>query len=479
MLFSASLMRLVSQRRFQVVARLRKAGAGVRQVRARALLALAVLNIFVLVAGVVALDVTGSRPPAAMAYPVALAEDAPAGAPQDAARVDPERLADKLDDPMAESGISEGLSAYVADGITGDPLFDRDADEVLVPASTTKIVTAVAALHAAGPDERVHTDAVLDGDRVVLVGGGDPTLTAEVDPDRYPRVATLEELAEDTATALAEQGVTSVSVGYDDTLYPGSDMAPGWKQGYVDEGSVAPVHALMLDGGRVYPEQNYSQRVEDPPQVAADAFAEQLRAAGVDVTGDPEPADAPDGAEPVATVASAPFSALVEMMMIESDNNIAEAMARQAAIARGLEPSFEGGSEAVESVLAELGVEVRVDDGSGLSVNNRITAASLVEVLLLAADPDRPDLYFTLSGLPTAHFTGTLTDRYSAGSSAAGAAGLVRAKTGTLNGVSTLAGTVYDADGRLLVFAFMANNPAASGGALDGLAQVLADCGCS
>ncbi|MFC4563855.1 D-alanyl-D-alanine carboxypeptidase/D-alanyl-D-alanine-endopeptidase [Nocardiopsis mangrovi] len=450
------------------------------QVRARALLALAILNIFVLVAAVVVLDVIESRPQAAMPYPVAVAQDAPAVAPQDADRIDPDRLADKLDDPMSDSGISDGLSAYVADAATGEPLFDREAEDGAVPASTTKVVTAVTVLHSAGPDTRVHTDVVLDGDSVVIVGGGDPTLTAEIEPGAYPRVATLEALAEDTAAALEDEGLDTVRLGYDDTLYPGSDMGPGWKPSYVDEGSVATVHALMLDGGRVHPDQSYSERVENPPQVTADAFAERLEAAGITVEGGPSPAEAPESARRIATVASAPISALVEKMLLESDNNVAEALARQAAIAMDEEPSFQGASAAVDEVMADLGIDdVHVEDGSGLSVDNRITAKALVDLVLAAADPDRPDLYFTLTGLPTANFTGTLTERYSHDSDAAGGAGVVRAKTGTLSGVSTLAGTVYDDDGRLLAFAFMANNEAASGQTLDTFADAISECGCS
>ncbi|MFD0773992.1 D-alanyl-D-alanine carboxypeptidase/D-alanyl-D-alanine-endopeptidase [Streptomonospora algeriensis] len=451
-----------------------------RQVRARALSALAVLNIFVLVAGVVAIDIIDSRPPAAMPYPVASAENAPDAAPQDAAQVDPERLRDQLDDPMAESGVADGLYAYVADARTGERLYGRDAGQGAVPASTTKIVTAVSVLHAAGPAPRLRTEAVRDDNGgIVLVGGGDPTLTKTRDRDHYPRPATLEQLAADTAAALKESGTDSVELSYDDSLYSGSDMGPGWKPGYVDEGSVSTVHALMLDGGRVDPADPYSPRVDDPPGVTADAFAEQLEAAGVEVTGGPTPAEAPEGAEAVAAVKSPPISSLVEWMLLESDNNIAEALFRKTALAQGYEASFAGGAEAVSEVMEELGVQdVHVEDGSGLSVNNSITPRALVKLVRLSADPERPGLYSAISGLPTARFTGTLTDRYSQVSGSEAGAGRIRAKTGTLSGVSTLAGTAYDADGRLLAFAFMVNDPSALGSTLDTFAAAMARCGC-
>lgn len=93
-----------------------------------------------------------------------------------------------------------------------------------------------------------------------------------------------------------------------------------------------------------------------------------------------------------------------------------------------------------------------------------------------AGDPSHPELRPVLTGLPVAGFTGTLTTRY-----ADGAAGVVRAKTGTLTGVNTLAGTVVDQDGRLLGFAFLASDTTSAGeaqSALDRTATALAACGC-
>ncbi|WP_333563780.1 D-alanyl-D-alanine carboxypeptidase/D-alanyl-D-alanine endopeptidase [Nocardiopsis endophytica] len=448
--------------------------------RSGVLLALAMLTIFVLVTGFVAADLVASRPLPAVPYPVAHAQQGTAAHLPGADPVDPGRLADHLDDPMSDSGSGEGLSAYVADAATGEGLFDRDAGRGAVPASTTKIATALTVLEAAGPDRRIATDAVLDGERLILVGGGDPTLTRDADPGAYPEPATLDRLAESTARALEEQGVGAVDLGYDDTLYPGPATGPGWKDNYVWEGSVAPVHALMIDGGRENRDEKYGDRVDDPPRAAADAFADALRDEGVEVRGGPEPVTAPDGAEPVASVSSPPISALTEQMLLASENNVAEALARQTAIAEGEEPSFQGGSRAMTDVLDRLGIGgVELSDASGLSVDNRISPHALADMLLAASDPERPDLSYVLSGLPTGNFSGTLASRYDDSSGAGAGAGVVRAKTGTLSGVSTLAGTVYDADGRLLVFAFMSSGDDASASSLDELAAAVASCGCS
>jgi D-alanyl-D-alanine carboxypeptidase/D-alanyl-D-alanine-endopeptidase (penicillin-binding protein 4) len=114
-------------------------------------------------------------------------------------------------------------------------------------------------------------------------------------------------------------------------------------------------------------------------------------------------------------------------------------------------------------------------DASGLSRLDRVTAAALVGVLRIATSGDARLAPLT-AGLPVAGFTGTLADRYEHAGSRAGA-GVVRAKTGTLAGVNALAGEVVDADGRLLLFAFVADHvpdPSIGEAALDRLAAALA-----
>ena len=168
--------------------------------------------------------------------------------------------------------------------------------------------------------------------------------------------------------------------------------------------------------------------------------------------------------------------------MLSSDNIMAEAMGRTAAIAMGEEHTFDGATAATHQIMAELGVDgVTLTDNSGLSTRNRITPRALVELVRLSADPAHPELNAALTGLPTANSTGTLSKngRYGEQASTHDGAGLVRGKTGTLNGVSTLAGTVHDQEGNMFVFAFMANSESASGHQLDTLATALTHCGCS
>jgi D-alanyl-D-alanine carboxypeptidase/D-alanyl-D-alanine-endopeptidase (penicillin-binding protein 4) len=198
------------------------------------------------------------------------------------------------------------------------------------------------------------------------------------------------------------------------------------------------------------------------------------------------PATAPADARELGSVASAPMSELVDQMLQNSDNVIAECLARQVALAQHQPASFTGAAGAVRSVLSGLGADpgAGMVDGSGLAARDRLSATALVAVLGLVAGPDGAPLRGLVTALPVAGFSGTLADRYRSGASAPGA-GVVRAKTGTLTAVSTLAGFVHDADGRLLIFAALADQVAptaadttAADQALDDVAARLARCGC-
>ncbi|MFD5930475.1 D-alanyl-D-alanine carboxypeptidase/D-alanyl-D-alanine-endopeptidase [Streptomyces sp. NPDC060333] len=383
-------------------------------------------------------------------------------------------LPEALEPLLADRGLGDLRSAAVVDTATGQVLFESRAREAMTPASTVKIATAAAALAALGPEHRIRTTVVPGPGpgQIVLVGGGDPSLTAK---KKAPAGSggSLVALAADTARALKAAGTTTVTLGHDGSLYSGPTRHP---IGVND--NIAPVTALMADEGR--PDDSVSgpvDRTEDPTGDTARAFATLLGERGIKITGEPAEAKAPTGAKPLATTLSTPLGGLVERMLTNSDNDIAEALARQTAIASGQPASFEGGEKAVAARLAALGVDVagaRFADGSGLARADRVTTAQLTALLAKSADPERPELRSVLTGLPVAGFSGTLRAR-NAGNSPA--AGLVRAKTGTLSGVNALAGTVVDPSGRLLAFAFLTANspdPAAAEKGLDKLAATVA-----
>ncbi|MEU7897285.1 D-alanyl-D-alanine carboxypeptidase/D-alanyl-D-alanine-endopeptidase [Nonomuraea sp. NPDC049152] len=385
-------------------------------------------------------------------------------------------LAARLTDALGDEALGDRVGAVVIDAATGQQIFASNAATGITPASTTKVVTCVAALASLGPDARLKTSVVQGAkrDSIVLVGGGDPTLAGpSAKPGAYPKQASLVQLASRTAAALKASGVTKVTLSYDASLFTGGSSAPGWKPNYIPEGEVAPVHALEIDEGRQNPSSS-SPRAADPAASAASAFARTLGKYGIGVGKSIRPAKATPGADALATVESAPVYALVERTLTRSDNDLAEALARHVAIKEGQPASFEGASRAVLSVLKRLGGDkgVVVTDGSGLSIRNRISADALARLLAIATKDEalRP----LLSGMPVAGFTGTLGHRFTDAYSKT-EVGLVRGKTGTLNNVNTLAGFATTRTGRLVTFAFMADKvPYTAEPILDRLAAIVA-----
>jgi len=482
----------------------------VRRTRTTALAALVLLNVFTLAAGLV---VAHMLPPrlARLHVPVAatraVVNATPVLAPVGtlATRVQggvptASGLAAMLGAALPAAATGPGMGIEVAVAGTGQVLYTASGSTLATPASTTKIVTAVAALAALGPDARFTTTVRQVGGTVVLVGGGDPTLAVNEYPSSdYPRPATLAQLAAGTARALKTQGRHSVRLGYDTALFSGPDMAQGWTDSLISTGNVTPVVALEADQGRLTPggalednddQVNFRPRTTDPVGMTVAAFAALLAHDGITVTGQAAETAAQASAPVLAKVSSPPLVAIAEQMLQESNNVIAENLARHVAIALGLPATFGGAAGADQAELRRLGITTPISlvDGSGLSPADAIAPETLIRVLRLAAST--PKLRGAITGLPVAGFSGTLSAGGSAfggiGGTAGGTArGVVRAKTGNLATVATLAGLVYDRSGDLLLFAIMAPQvPSAdqlqqAADAIDAAAAGLATCGCS
>lgn len=358
----------------------------------------------------------------------------------------------------------------------------RNGSGAITPASTTKLLTGAAALEKLGPMTRFRTTVRQAGRRIVLVGGGDPFLATSSARAKglYPARATLDDLAARTAAALTTQGLTTVRLSYDDSLFTGPKVSPHWPASYLPEDVVPPITSLWADQGEG-PDGRY---VADPARAAATAFAAALGSKGITVRGAPQPAvSAPTAAE-VAAVESAPLGEIVERTVAVSDNNAAEVIAHHLGLAVRQDASFAGGAAAVVQVLQQLGVNTAgstVYDGSGLSRRNRLTAETLLGVLRVVASGEHPRLRQVVTGLPVAGFTGSLQWRFD--DVPAAARGRVRAKTGTLTGVSGLAGIVTDVDGNLMAFVAIADKVAkpqtlAARQNLDRIAGALGACVC-
>ena len=365
-------------------------------------------------------------------------------------------------------------AAIVLDPADGTVLLDVDGGRALVPGSVVKLATAAAVLAILGPEARIATTVVSDGSNTItLVGGGDATLTMGGGSEGAASLADLAKQVADQVQA------GPVDLRFDDSLFSGPRLGPDWGRDYPKVGVAAPVTALMVDQGRVRP--GSLSRVQDPALDAAQRFRKLLKANGVKVTS-LKPGSAPADGTQIASVQSPVMATLVERMLTDSDNDLAEALAHLAGGAAGFKASFAGGAKAATKVLADLGVStqgLRLADGSGVSAENRMTALTLAELLALVATGASPELSPISSGLAVAGFTGTLTDRFTGPERRA--AGYVRAKTGTLTGVTSLAGLVPDTSGRLLSFALLANDipsidKARSLG--DEFAAGLAACGC-
>ncbi len=401
--------------------------------------------------------------------------------------LDPASVSAMLAPLLADPALGANPSLAVVDGLNGSVVMGSAADVPLIPASSLKVATGSAVLAALGPAHPLLTRVVRNPDgQVVLIGGGDPTLRTEpaAAEAAYPVPTSLAQLAEATVAALRAAGVAQLSLGYDSTLFTGPALNPDWDPSFVGQGIVSPVSALTVDPAS--PGISAAALESDPAGTVANWFAQRLQQLGIAVTA-VAPITADPAATPVASVASPPIVGLVDRMLDISDNDVAEALFRLAAIGRGLPGSTEGGAQAVTATLTELGVPMTglvIRDGSGLSRSNRITALALADLLRVqTADPGDPaadESTWLPPGLPVGGLTGSLAGRFEDPATSVGA-GLVHAKTGTLTGITSLTGVVATTQGRPVVFSAISNEtpdtPAARQ-ALDRIAAALAACGC-
>lgn len=399
----------------------------------------------------------------------------PAPSPSDGPIPSAAGVSAALAGPLADARLGRRVLAEVRDARSGSVLLDRDATTPAAPASTAKLATAVAVLTALRPTDRITTGVVAGAvpGEIVLVGRGDPTLTAAPAgaSGAYPEAARVSDLA----AAVRASGVKVAQVAVDTSLFTGPLVGPGWAPGDAPSAYAAPITSALIDGGRDAP--TAETRSADPAAAAGRSLAADLGLPASAVT----TGRAPTGARVLATVRSAPVGTLVEQMLRESDNVLAECLARQVALRARQPASFAGAAAATAATLRGVGVDVGagLQDGSGLSPDDRLSPSTVSALLLVSAGGTRPALHDVVTGLSVAGWDGTLADRFSGGTGA----GVVRGKTGTLTGVSALAGVLRDRDGRLLLFSLVADRVPAGGTdaaehALDALATALVSCGC-
>ncbi len=398
-------------------------------------------------------------------------------------------LAAALAPLLAARALGRSVGADVRDALTGERLFGQEPAAARTPASTAKILTAAAIAADGDLGRTLDTRAVRGADgSVVLVAGGDTLLAPGAgDPLSVPGRAGLGDLAEQVAESLAGSagaaGSGPLRVLLDDRALSGPALAPTWESADVAAGYVGTVAPLGLATRRPLPGAPVTG---DTALVAAEAFRTQLAARGVSVARSVVRGEAPAGGDVLGVVRSAPLGDQLALALDESDNTLTEALARLAAARHGRPTTFEAAaawvSEQLRTQTAPAGTAIRLVDTSGLSAGSSVPPEVLTDLVVGAANGSMPDLARVLAQLPVAGLTGTLAERYRVPATRPGA-GLVRAKTGTLSEVSSLAGTVVDADGRLLAFAILADKvppggTEASRAALDTVTATLAQCGC-
>lgn len=417
--------------------------------------------------------------------PVAAAarQPAPTSALEDSAPV-PTSVKAVIDPVLASSRIS-GLGIEVRDALTDEILYAKDAAKGRTPASVTKVLTAAAAVEAIGPSTRFTTDVRFDAasSTLTLVGGGDVLLgTGASRPDAINGHAGLGTLAAQTAEALKGEKATSVTLVLDDSRYPGPDFNSGWVRSDIAKGEISPIHPIMVDTGYLAKTGWLRPRSAHPATDALAVFAKKLEADGITVTTGKAPAEGSASESPViASAESATVSEIVEYALVHSDNVVAEVLGREVAIAAGQAGSLANAPKAVLATLAtsaDLGA-THLEDTSGLTYANRIAPHDLTTLLQASVVAD-DGLSGLIGSFPVGAVSGTLTERFT---EAKDTAGVVRAKTGSLSTVTSLAGGVRDVDGRYLVFALQVDG-LKKGTVLDARKTVddivtgLAGCGC-
>lgn len=344
-----------------------------------------------------------------------------------------------MDTAAASRALGDAWSLHVVDVGTGRTVIAHDAAVPRVPASNAKIVTAAAALLTFGPEHRFVSTVHMGADGLVAVrGGGDPSLSGEA----------ISEIAHAVARHVGPDS-SMPRVVLDQGLYPLPDPAPGWQPDDLpwEVRPVVPV-SVAVPGST-------TAQVRGGMQIAA-AIGRRTGGA-VAVGGGTVPRDA----RCIARVRSMPLQHLVYEMLLVSDSNIAEVLARNTAIARGLPPTWGSVGPALTGALHDAGFDVAdctLADGSGLSRNTVLRADLITQVLRAAEGPGQyPALSLIAESLPRAGRTGTLREDDGWFTADQRVTGRVRAKTGTLRDVCALSGYLDHDDGRRSAFSLLVN----------------------
>lgn len=426
-------------------------------------------------------------------------------------------LAAAIDAILLDKRLTDSqIGVTVADANTGAVVYERNGAKRAIPGSNDKLTTTAAALQNLGGDFTYTTevagdrptDGVVAGD-LYLRGYGDPTIL-EADYDKMAQdlaargVSTIDGdlVADDTAFDAVRSGtewgwsdlqftyaaeVSALTVASGDDYNAGSVrvfVKPGAAAGDPAQISMAPANdyveivntattgtSTSVTANRD-PHDNVirvsgtvkagttgtfaTRSVIEPTQLAADVFADSLADAGITVNGDVRFGEAtPQGLETLASHQSMTLTELTSVILKPSNASVAEALFKTLGYEATGTGTFASGKAATYTGIEANGVNtgpIRQVDGSGISRHNMMTSNMLTDLLVGAKQADWFGTWY--DALPIACQDGTLAGRMCA----TPAAGNLRAKTGSMTGVSALSGYVTDADGRELVFSVLTND---------------------
>ncbi|KNX36150.1 D-alanyl-D-alanine carboxypeptidase/D-alanyl-D-alanine endopeptidase [Luteipulveratus halotolerans] len=422
-------------------------------------------------------------PPAASAQPPVPARAAAVTQAADAPVPTPAKVSALVRPLLKNRYLGPSTAITVRDGRTGQHLLDVNADGSYTPASITKMLSAYAIAHSLDLHSTLDTTVTAGAPgSVVLKAGGDTVLNpGKGDPSAVTGRAGLADLAAQVAARLKASGATTTRVDYDLTHAPGPLQASSWDQGLVDGGYTTRIAMLGLSTERSDPG---NPPPKDPARTTVAAFVKALAAQGITATVG-RTTTAPAGAQQLGVVHSAPVLDVLGVALQDSDNAMIESLARQGAAKAGKPGDTASVTAWVLQTLRGAGIDLRgvkLADTSGLGDGTTIPARVVADVLGKATAGRDRTFEEVVSRLPTAGLNGTLHNRFGV-SGTRGGVGVVRAKTGSLPSVTSLAGTVTDKDGRLLTFTVINNGkqprgPLDARAALDRIVAALATCGC-
>jgi len=392
-------------------------------------------------------------------------------------------------------GSRASVSIHTLDG--KDDL-SVNTDQMFPPASTLKVLTALAAKLELGDNFRFKTQAEQSGNDLIIRFSGDPTLTSS-------HLYTLLQQAKD-------KGIKTIkgNIWLDNSQFTGYDKAIGWPWDITGVCYSAPASAMNIDGNciesSIYTKDNGQTRVYVPEQYPVYAFTNAITISkqqydnmhcDLELTATPENHYQLSGClvkrkEPlplkfavqntelytqrivykmlnqlgielkgqvkigkrdkgklISLHQSEPLPKLLDTMLKRSDNLIADTLTKTIGQHFYQQPgSFSNGTEAIKQIIfAQTGVSLEEDqfvDGSGLSRNNRIRVSSMMSVLNYILSNDRKLGLIAL--LPSSGESGTLQYRRSMRDDAV--RGKMKAKSGSVYGTYNMVGYGLNAQGK-------------------------------